>query len=248
MQKRYIIFGLSVVLALALAVPALGGPTNPIATVSAGVKSIANKALKKAKKAQKTANKALATANSAQSSANSAQSTANSANSAASAAKKAADGAQASADAADTHAGEAKSAAATADTHAGEAKSAAATADTHAGEAKSAAATADTHAGEAKAAAAAAEAKAKTKIGPPELVNGTPTESNSSSPKLALAECTGSKHATGGGFVTTGAQSDITPVISEQYGNGWLIDFVEIGGGTASNWSITAEVSCGATG
>lgn len=76
MKKRYMVFGLSVVLALALAVPAFGGPTNPIATVSASVKSIANKALKKAKNAQSTANSALSTASSASNDAKGAQSTA----------------------------------------------------------------------------------------------------------------------------------------------------------------------------
>ena len=38
MSKRYTVLGLSVVLALALAVPALGGPTNPIASISASAK------------------------------------------------------------------------------------------------------------------------------------------------------------------------------------------------------------------
>lgn len=66
MNKRYAVLGLSLFLALALAVPALGGPSNPIASVSASVKSTANKALKKAKAAQKTANTALSTANGAQ--------------------------------------------------------------------------------------------------------------------------------------------------------------------------------------
>lgn len=112
MKKRYTVLGLSVVLALALAVPALGGPTNPIASVSASVKSIANKALKKAKAAQTAANAAQATAtgaendaqsaqktaNSAQSTATSALKTANTANSTANTAKAAAATAQATAD------------------------------------------------------------------------------------------------------------------------------------------------------
>ncbi len=114
MSKRYLIFGLSVVLALALAVPAFGGPSNPIAGASASVKSIANKALKKAKAAQKTANGASATANAAlseaktardeakkaQTTANTAQSTANTANSTADTAKSTADTAKSTADAA----------------------------------------------------------------------------------------------------------------------------------------------------
>ena len=45
MKSRYTVLFLSLVLALALAVPALGGPTNPIASISASVKSTANKAL-----------------------------------------------------------------------------------------------------------------------------------------------------------------------------------------------------------
>ena len=66
MSKRYAVLGLSVFLALALAVPALGGPSNPVASISASVKQTANKALKKAKAAQNTANTALSAANSAQ--------------------------------------------------------------------------------------------------------------------------------------------------------------------------------------
>lgn len=79
MSKRYAVLGLSVFLALALAVPALGGPANPVANISASAKSIANKALKKAKAAQQTANaanSAAAAANSAASAANSAASSA----------------------------------------------------------------------------------------------------------------------------------------------------------------------------
>jgi trimeric autotransporter adhesin len=79
MKRRYAVLGLSVFLALALAVPALGGPTNPVASISASAKSIANKALKTAKAAQKTANAANGTANTALSTANTANGTANSA-------------------------------------------------------------------------------------------------------------------------------------------------------------------------
>jgi len=114
MSKRYAVLGLSVFFALALAVPALGGPSNPIAGASASVKSIANKALKKAKAAQKTANSANTTANAAlteaksasadakkaQTTANTALTTANTAKSTADTAKTAADGAKATADAA----------------------------------------------------------------------------------------------------------------------------------------------------
>ena len=36
MKKRYTVLGLSLVLALALAVPAMGGPTNPLASATLG--------------------------------------------------------------------------------------------------------------------------------------------------------------------------------------------------------------------
>lgn len=114
MKKRYMVFGLSVVLALALAVPALGGPTNPIASVSASVKSVANKALKKAKKAQSTANTALSTANSAQSAAGGAQSSADKALAEAKKALTAGNNAQTSANTAKSVADAAKTAAAAA--------------------------------------------------------------------------------------------------------------------------------------
>jgi membrane protein involved in colicin uptake len=111
MSKRYAVLGLSVVLALALAVPALGGPSNPVASISATAKQIAKKALKRANEAQATAvsaqnaanaaqsdaTKALNEAKKAQTSANTAQSTANTALSTANAAKAAADAANANA-------------------------------------------------------------------------------------------------------------------------------------------------------
>jgi cytoskeletal protein RodZ len=121
MKSRYAVLFLSLVLALALAVPALGGPTNPIASISATVKQTANKALKKAKAAQNTANTALSAANSAQSSADSAQKTANSAQTTAKAAQTTANAAQSTANAAQT-------AVKTAQTTADSAKSAAAAA------------------------------------------------------------------------------------------------------------------------
>lgn len=118
MKTRYMVFGLSVVIALALAVPAFGGPTNPIASISASAKSIANKALKKAKAAQNTANTALSTANSAgtdaktaqteakkaQTTANNAQTSANTAKATADSAKTAAAAAEAAANAANANA------------------------------------------------------------------------------------------------------------------------------------------------
>lgn len=109
MSKRYAVLGLSVFLALALAVPAFGGPSNPIAGASASVKSIANKALKKAKAAQKTANGANATANAALSEAKTARDEAKKAQTTADTAKKTADGAKSTADAAKSTADAAKS-------------------------------------------------------------------------------------------------------------------------------------------
>jgi hypothetical protein len=118
MKKRYTVLCLSVVFALALAVPALGGPSNPIASASAGVKSIAQKALKKAKAAQTAANNAQNTANAASGAAADAQKDAT-------AAQKAASAAQGTANTALSTANAAKSAAAAAQTSANDAKSAA---------------------------------------------------------------------------------------------------------------------------
>jgi trimeric autotransporter adhesin len=114
MKSRYMVFFLSLVLALALAVPALGGPTNPIASISATVKQTANKALNKAKAAQKTANAAQSAANSAQSTADAAQKTANSAQSTAKAAQSTANAAQTAVKTAQSTADSAKTAAAAA--------------------------------------------------------------------------------------------------------------------------------------
>ncbi len=76
MKRRYVVLGLSLVLAISLAVPAFGGPNNPVATAAKSAKSIAKNALKKAKAAQTTANQALTAANNAQTTANKAQTTA----------------------------------------------------------------------------------------------------------------------------------------------------------------------------
>jgi membrane protein involved in colicin uptake len=129
MKKRYTVLGLSLVLALALAVPAMGGPTNPLAGASKSVQSIANQALKKAKAAQKTANAAQATANTASSSATAANGAADKAQTTATAAQK-------SATAAQTTANTAKSTADTALVTANAAKTAAATAQSSANSAK----------------------------------------------------------------------------------------------------------------
>ena len=116
MKKRYTVLGLSVFLALALSVPALGGPSNPIASVSASVKSIANKALKKAKAAQTAANNAQNTANAASSAAGAAQKDATTAQKEAGTAQKEAKAAQSTANTALSTANTAKTNAATAQT------------------------------------------------------------------------------------------------------------------------------------
>jgi hypothetical protein len=97
MNRRYLVFGLSAFLALSLAVPALGGPSSPIATISGSAKKVAKKALRAATAAQDTANQALSTANSA-------NTLANTANTAAKAAQTSANNAQTSADAANANA------------------------------------------------------------------------------------------------------------------------------------------------
>src|SRR5215203_1083205 len=114
MKKRYTVLGLSLVLALALSVPALGGPSNPVASVSASVKSIATKALKKAKAAQTAANNAQNTANSASAAAANAQKDATAGQKDAAAAQKAANAAQGTANTALGTANAAKTAAAAA--------------------------------------------------------------------------------------------------------------------------------------
>jgi len=125
MSKRYAVLGLTVFFALALAVPALGGPSNPVASASATAKSIAIKALKKAKAAQRTANAANATANTANATAGAALTEAKSALTEAkkaqttgSNAQTAANTAQATANSAKGTAEEAKTAAANAEANA----------------------------------------------------------------------------------------------------------------------------------
>jgi hypothetical protein len=102
MRKRYVVFGLTAVLAISLTVPALGGPGNPIATVAGSAKSTAKKALKKAKKANQAAQAAQSTADGAASAAGDAQQSANQAQNAADGAQTAAEAAQTTADGAAT--------------------------------------------------------------------------------------------------------------------------------------------------
>ena len=104
MKNRFVILGLASFLAVALAVPALGGPSNPIADGAASAKKTAKKALKQAKKAKNLAKDA-------QGSADAAQSTANGAESAAGDAQTAAENAQTTADTATTAASDSQAAA-----------------------------------------------------------------------------------------------------------------------------------------
>ena len=218
MKKRYAVLGLSVVLALALAVPALGGPTNPIASISKSTKAIAKKALKKANKAQKTANNALNAANSASSTANSASSTASKAQKAAEGAQSTADGAKSAADGAQGSADAAKAAA----------DSAKGTADAAQASANSAKSTAD-----------AALAAANSKMSGEEHFEG---EEGST---LSVAGCQNGKVPTGGGYIVTGANNNAATVTeSTQYLNGWLVIADQIEGTSGASWGVVATVSC----
>ncbi len=195
MRRRYVLFGLTMLLAASLAVPAFGGPDNPVADTFASAKSTAKKALKKAreankkaKQAQKSADNAQITADGAQSSADNAQATANAAQTAAGQAQTSADNAQASAD--------------------------------------------------------AAQSTANSKFGSVDAVFGDSSPSDSTSSKLVFATCPTGSQITGGGFAINGAEGAVTPVLSSQYLNAWTARAVEIGAGTASNWSIQANVAC----
>ena len=100
MNRRYLVLGLSAVLAISLTVPALGGPGNPVATTAVS----AAKALKVAKKAKQKANAAQSTADTALSTANAANTNANQAKTQAAAAQSSANAAQTSANNANNNA------------------------------------------------------------------------------------------------------------------------------------------------
>ena len=188
MRRRYVLLALTSILAVALTVPALGGPSNPIATGAASAKKTAQKALKKAKKAQQKAKSAQNTANGAATAAANAQSTADTAQSAAAGAQSSADAAQASAD--------------------------------------------------------AAQATANAAFSDTDYVEGD-TSASDSADKLVVAGCESGFTPSGGGWAVSGAgQDDVTVVTSSQYLTGWLVNAHEIGAGTASNWTVTANVTC----
>lgn len=102
MRNRYLVLGFASFLAVAMAVPALGGPSNPIATTSASALKVAKKAKQKATQAQTTADTALNSATTANNTANQARTTANQARTEAMAAQTTANSAQAAANAAQT--------------------------------------------------------------------------------------------------------------------------------------------------
>lgn len=107
MRNRNLVLGLTAFLALALAVPALGGPSNPVASSAVSLKKVkkkANAALAAAAAAQATADQAKTAASGAQTTANTANTNANQAKTAAAAAQASADAAQLSADAANANA------------------------------------------------------------------------------------------------------------------------------------------------
>ena len=218
MSKRYAVLGLSVFLALALAVPALGGPSNPIASSSASVKSTANKALKKAKAAQQTANTAQSTASTAQSDAAAAKSEAAKAL---------------------TEAKKGVTSAATAQTTANGAQTAA-------NGAKATADTAKSTADAAKAAADAAEANANTRIKDSTQIFGEASAEDGTTPKFASVSCGSGQVVTGGGFSVGGASNKVTISQSEEqlYGGGWFVIGQTING-QAGNWSLAAIAICG---
>ena len=217
MSKRYLVLGLGAFLALALAVPALGGPTNPVASISVSVKKTANKALKTAKNAQKTANSALSAASAAQSEAGKALNEAGKAQKTGEAAQKTAN----------------------------EAKTSATNAQNTANGAKSAAEQAKTTADQANSAAAAAEANANNRVKESVQVVGEPSSSDTTASKFASASCGSGQPVLGGGFSVGGENSKVTVSQSEEqlYGGGWFVAAQTITG--TPTWSITAIAICG---
>jgi membrane protein involved in colicin uptake len=215
MKSRYLVLGLSLVLALALAVPALGGPTNPIASISATVKQTANKALKKANAAQTAANNAQATATSAEGAADSAG--------------KAAKAAQTTAN--------------TAQSTATSALSNAKTAQTTADGAKTTADSAKTAAAAAQAAADAAQTTANSKFGSTINQNGDGSGTVAGT-GFDLSVCPSGSDVTGGGYFVTGTGDDeVVPYYAASYGNAWYAGLNRIPGGTGT-WNVTAVVTC----
>ncbi len=215
MKRRYVVLSLAAVLALALAVPAFGGPTNIVSALT-NVKKTANKALKTAKAAGVAAAAAQSTANTAQSDADAA----------ATAAKKA-----------QTTASEGVTAAKNAQTTANSATTAASAA-------KNAADAAQASANAAKAAADQAQATANSKFGQTftEFSSASPS---SKIEGLKIAECPAGSALTGGGYHMTGAgANEAVPLWNGPYGTAWLTEMEGIGGESTNAWSVVALAQC----
>ena len=224
MRKRYVVLGLTVVLALALAVPAFGGPANPLSQGLASVKKTANKALKNAKAAKKTANAALAAAESASAGVKTAEGNIGKAN---------------------TEIKKLQTAVTTAQSTADGASQAAKAAQTSADGAQGAANGAKAIAEEAKAAAAAAEANANTRLKGSVQVVGETSASNEST-KFASATCAEGQPTLGGGYAMGGAANKAVVTLSEKnlYNDGWFVGSQQIAG-QAGSWTIQAFAICG---
>jgi len=210
MKRRYVVLSLAVVLALALAVPAFGGPTNIVSALT-NVKKTAQKALKTAKAASVAAAAAQSTANTAESDANAA----------AAAAKKA-----------QTTANEGVTAAKNAQTTANTAKGAADNAQTTANAAKAAATAAQT-------AANAAQATANAKFGQTSSRTGNASGPHTTE-GYSEAICPSGTALTGGGYTASGeGANEIVPTYNGPYGSAWFAVMERIPGGTKT-WTVTA--------
>ena len=218
MRNRYLVLGFTVVLALALSVPALGGPSNPLSSGATALKDTASKALKKAKKANTAAKAAQSTADQALTRAGSAQDDADAAQTSATGARNAADAAQSTANGAQTAAGAAQASANAAQSAANAAQS-----------------TAD-----------AALASAATKYDTITHVEGDQSPSDDADKTVVFATCPTGSQATGGGWITAGTaagQLDARVTFNTGYLTSWGV-IGRDGGANASNWSIGANVQC----
>jgi hypothetical protein len=214
MKRRYVVLSLAAVMALALAVPAFGGPTNPLAAIT-GVKKTANKALKLAKAANKTAG----------------------------AASSAAAAAQSTASGASTEAASASKAAKAAQTTANEGVTAAKAAQTAANNAQSTANSAKSDAAGAKSAADAAQATAESKLGSVAATTGETSGPNAAT-GVSIAICPTGSESTGGGFTVGGTNpNEVVPVYNGPYGDAWIASMSRIPGQTGT-WEVTAYVMC----
>jgi hypothetical protein len=207
MKSRYIVLGFSLVLVLAIAVPALGVPRQ-LRSGSSATKALAKKALKAAVAAQHLAEAAQNSVGTAQTTATAAQTTAGTA--------------QGTAGTAQAAATSAKSAASTAQATAAVAKATAGTAQTAATEAQTTATAVETTANTALTAAQTASVLAASKFGGIKE-NSIVASSAGSGPneKVGLVTCPGNSKVISGGFeITKGAAE---PHFSKMRENGWVV-------------------------